>query len=450
MFEGQYANAATRHGHTEARVKSTGWKLRYDLGVIHEHLTNVVHDLAFRKPVIDVNKLIRNPGVRDSIIAAVGDNVYDELRPWLQSVARQEYQPSNWLMKLLTHSRSASQTVMLGWKATVSVFQTLGWLPAAHRIGPARLAKHIFTFAANPLGWKKKADFVYEKSEAIRNRGEGRDRDIRAIIRQAERDGNWNSMSQFFFYNIKLFDMGVVIPVWNAAYEKGIKQFGWEEDKAIEYADAIVRDTQDIGTPKDLSRIQRGGELQRLFTMFYNAMNTQFNMIQEEVWKRKLGKGGKLEAMSAFFFLIAAPALIAALREGGLPGGGDGDDEDDSTWNNIWWGMKSMAKYPLSTIPFIRDIVNSVSSGFEYMPSPAFEAPRQIIKATNTVIREYGKSQEGEDVDVKRLADDLLMGAGYIFKLPAAQVKIAMDAMFDSFDEEKEVRPMDFLFYRKR
>jgi hypothetical protein len=84
LFETQFTRAQTRDGHTKARAWSTGMKIRYDFGVIPEHLTNVIHDLAFRRAVIDADKLIRHEDVRDAVLGALGAETYSHLRPGLQ------------------------------------------------------------------------------------------------------------------------------------------------------------------------------------------------------------------------------------------------------------------------------------------------------------------------------------------------------------------------------
>ena len=447
MFESQYAQAATRHGHTEARAKSTGFKLRMDLGVIPEHLTNVIHDLSFRRAVIDVNKLVRHGDVRDAIIRSVGNDMYDQIRPWLQSVARQEYQPTSYIMKVFNAARRRSQVVVLGLKASVSLFQYMGFLPAAHRIGPARLARHILSFYATPWEWTKKAQWVWEKSEEMRSRATNRDRDVRAVIKDLQAKGKWDSMQNSFFQVINVADASVTIPIWNAAYEKGIKRFGWDEKRAIQYADTIVRNTQDIGTTKDLSAIQRGGDFQKFFTMFYNAANTQYNMLQEEYLKLKTGNSSWQDAIGAFFWLLAAPAIIGALRYAST----DDEEEDDvGTWDNIWWGIKALAQYPLGLIPLVRDVAQSVDSGRAYRPSAVFEVfdqPRKTVLTAKSAIK---AAKEGDDVNWKQVTSEGLMTAGYVFGLPAGQLKIISNAMFDLLEGDKDVGLSDFFLYRKR
>jgi hypothetical protein len=63
MMRGAYTRATTRRGHTKERQKEVKNKLRLDLNVITQHITQVVHDLTWHEWLIDTNKLLgRHPG----------------------------------------------------------------------------------------------------------------------------------------------------------------------------------------------------------------------------------------------------------------------------------------------------------------------------------------------------------------------------------------------------
>ena len=51
--------AATRQGAYKARASHANYQVRLDLGGLRKHLEQVTHDLAFRKAVIDANKICR-------------------------------------------------------------------------------------------------------------------------------------------------------------------------------------------------------------------------------------------------------------------------------------------------------------------------------------------------------------------------------------------------------
>jgi GNAT superfamily N-acetyltransferase len=458
LFETQYARAATRHGHTESRVRSTGYKLRLDLGVIGEHFTNVIHDLAFRKAIIDVDKIIRYRRVAaeggektaidvpQAIIDAVGYEKYRQLRPWLQHIARGEQKPANYIERAAAWARRRTQVVTIGLKASSALYQAIGFSTAAHRVGPARLARHILAFNSNPLKWGEKARWVWGKSEFMRNRATNRDRDIRAAVMQLKADGKWNAAQNAFFQTTTLADANVTIAIWNAAYEKGIRELNWDEKKAVQYADSIVRNTQDIGTPKDLSAIQRGGSLQKLLTMFYNAANTQFNMIQEEALRARAGKSSFRRAAGAFFWLIAVPAIISGLRYSS----GDGGEDDDGAWGNLWWGAKTLGSYPLSLVPGARDVASYYASGYDYRVTPATEVFTQPKRTIAAVGKAIAADEGGDEIDWKSITSEGLMTAGYVFGLPSSQLRITLNAAFDSFDERYDVRWSDYFVYRKR
>ena len=449
LFETQYARAATRHGHTEARARSTGLKLKLDLSVISKHFNQVIHDLAFRRAVIDVDKITRSQAVQNAITAAAGDAKYSQIRPWLQNIARggeivrTGTGAADYIDRAAAVLRRRTQVTVIGFKLASGISQTMGYISAAQRVGAPRLARHIYHFARNPMEWGAKAREVYAKSEFIRNRSSGMDRDIRATVLDLRNKGQWDDVTAKFFQLIVIADAAVVIPVWNAAYEKGIKKFGFDDKKAVLYADSVVRDTQDVGAPKDLASIQRGSNLRKLLTMFYNSANTQFNMAQEAVLKYRMGKSGKLELLGAFAFLIIIPAIIEELRYGAPD---DEDDEDDGTWNTVSKWAKAVAAYPFSFVPGLRDIEYAVEQGYDYTPTPALEAVNAPLRFARDILGAFDE----DEIKWKRFTLDGISAAGYVFGLPSGQAKITIGAMFDSFDERYEVKPSDYFFYRRR
>ena len=465
IFEGQYSFAMTKHGHTEARARSTGFALRLDLGVVTEHMGNVIHDLAYRKAIIDVNKILRywykdeegklHRPVEEAIIDSLGENVYNQFQPWLQRLARSEVRPVNDMEIVLRWMIRRTQVVTLGLKAAVSLSQTLGWTPAAREVGGLALTKNILSFYHNPLEVMDKAREIFAKSESMKARTESRDRDLRSVIQDLHAKGKYGSLQESYFYFINLFDAGVVLPIWLTAYEKAIKENNWSDAKAVAYADSVVRTTQDIGTPKDLSAIQTGGPFSKLFTMFYNAMNTEFNMVASDMILMKAGKVSKGQMMGTMLYVVALPALLGALMSGNGPEPDD-DGEDKSFFEEIgryaWWGTKETLKYPFNFVPLLRDVASGVFGDYGYRVSPAFSGVEQLVKTTVRTRKAIEKWNDGETEDIitRPIMMDMLMMSGYAFGLPTGQAKITLNALFDWLEGEKEVKPQDFFLYRKR
>ena len=461
IFEGQWSYAMTKHGHTESRVKSTGFELRLDLGVVSEHINNVIHDLAYRKAIIDVNKILRyaytdetgarHAPVEEAIIGSMGEEIYNQFQPWLQSIARDEVQPTNDFEHLFRWLRRRTQVVVLGLKAAVSLSQGLGWFPAAAEVGGYRLAKNILYFYRNPLSVQEKAQEVLAKSESMRVRTDARDRDLRTLVHDLRREGKFNSIQETYFWFINLFDAGVVLPVWLTAYEKGMKTNGWDEKRAIAYADGVVRNTQDIGTPKDLAAVQRGTDSWKIFTMFYNAMNTQANMLIEQAWLARAGHTTKARMLGTMMYVVVLPAIAGALLSGQGPKPDDGGDDDENKLAKYFkWGAGEAAKYPFSFVPLLRDFANAAFGDYEFRGSAAFSPMSETAKAIRNVTKVAEDYEETDEINWRKLSTSLLTASGYAFGLPAGQMKITLNALLDWLEGDKEVKPQDFFLYRKR
>lgn len=466
LYGGYWSLAQTKHGHTEARVKSTGFELRLDLGVVNEHICNVVHDLCYRKAVVDVNKILTyyyrdetgklHRPVEEAVISSMGEKVYEQFRPWLRYIASGDGLPPNDFAAVFRWLRKRSQVVILGLKAAVSLSQMLGWLPAMHEVGVVPLVKNIMYFYRNPFALKERAAEVFAKSEAMRARATSRDRDLRSLVNGLHRDNKYHSFQEACFWFINLFDAGVTLPIWITAYEKALKEHGWDEAKAIAYADSAVRTTQDIGTAKDLSAIQRGGDIQKIFTMFYNAMNTQANMVMEDIWLYRAGHVSKGHLLGTFMYVVALPAIMGALLSGQGP-----EDEDDPEKGLLaqmfddpahvaLWAAGETAKYPFGFVPVLRDFASMAFEGYGFRGSAALSPVEQAGKTAITYGKAFRKWRDGDEVDWRKVSMSTLLLSGYVFGLPAGQAKITIDAFLDWMEGEKEVRARDFFLYRKR
>ena len=461
--------AQTKQGHTESRVKSTGFELRLDLGVVTEHINNVIHDLTHRKAIVDVNKILTyyvrdesgqmHRPVEEAIIGTMGEKIYNQFRPWLKYIASGEGMPSNDFETVFRWLRRRTQVVVLGLKAAVSLGQTLGWLPAMHEVGAMPLIKNIMYFYRNPMALNEKAEEIFTKSEAMRARAASRDRDLRTVVESLHRDGKMHSLQESYFWFINLFDAGVVLPIWVTAYEKALKENDWSEEKAIAYADSIVRTTQDIGTAKDLAAVQRGTDSWKIFTMFYNAMNTQMNMVMEDIWLKQAGYATKGHLLGMAMYVIVLPAIMGALLSGNGPEPDEEDDEDkqgllaqlfNHPVRTAGWAAKEAAKYPFGFVPILRDAASAAFGEYGFRGSAALAPLEQFGKTAKMFDKQFDKWLDEGEPDYRRMAMSTLLLSGYVFGFPASQAKITLDAILDWMEGEKEVKPQDFFLYRKR
>ena len=122
--------------------------------------------------------------------------------------------------------------------------------------------------------------------------------------------------------------MMVDVPTWIGAYEKALAG-GHADDVAIALADQSVKDSQGGGEEVDQSGITRGGPMVKLFTAFYDFMNTQANVL----YLKNATASNRADAwMSMALVGLVTPVLAAALRDALIPG----DSGDWEEWDKIW------------------------------------------------------------------------------------------------------------------
>ena len=178
-------------------------------------------------------------------------------------------------------------------------------------------------------------DFVFEKSGEMRNRLNETDRDIRDGLKELlGQHGPLATVRRFAFQGVAMIDMASALPTWAAAYTEALRG-GMEDANAVYAADQAVRNAHGAGGIKDTAAIQRGGEFQKLTTMFYSFWNHLYNR-QRDLFRdagniKSVGDFSSVLGRS-FFYLIAPPIIH------GLIAGGAGGKEDDESW--LGWAAK--------------------------------------------------------------------------------------------------------------
>jgi hypothetical protein len=232
-----------------------------------------------------------------------------------------------------------------------------------------------------------------------------------------------------FFAWMNVMDASVTYPTWMAAYKKAMDKNLWNEKKAIEYADMATRLSQSSSAVKDQALAMQGKEgAWKLFTMFQTFFNAFFNRIVENVKGFGLGTVGIGGLVSAFTWLILAPATIQyAAFERKIPSVKD-------------VGREGLL-YLSSGVPLVRDVMNVILTDFDYKASPAFGAVYEIGY--------LAKSLRAKDPKLKSILKHSLMLGGYAAGLPTAQAVVTLTAIFDMI-EGKETNPLNLLLRKPK
>ena len=433
--------AMTAKGHLKARAaQGLGVPLDLTLPVITNHIFNVVHDLAFREAVLDVAKIIRNNKFRESVEGTYGPGIYRLFMPWLKDVANERQEPLSFVNKWAAWARAGASFMAMGYKVTTMVTQFLGILPAVNYIGYNYAGAGVKTVYGSihhlPELWEK----TKMMSDFMANRIASYDREIRDIGRKLKPGASYFEVLDIFrkyaFLPMGICQLGADLPIWWGAYYKGLDNYGGDDVKAIAYADATVRLTQGGGNVEDLSAVQRGGELMRLFTMFYTYYSAIYNLSALQFGTT--GTSNKPEAilraanMALLIFFL--PAILSELVAG------RGPDDDEETWE---WMAQNLIAYPFQTVIGVRDLANGVFSGFDFQITPAAGTPAALVRWTHDV---YKAIAEGKS---DRLAKSTIEAVGFAAHLPIKQAVISVGNVWSFMNGDDPDLYVRDLFFAK-
>jgi hypothetical protein len=416
-----------------------------DLDVIGTHIGNVIHDLTHREPVLQADRILQNKQVADAIQSITSREMYRHIRPWLAGIASDNRPLASWFEKAVGRLRRGATAVNMGWKFTTAIVQPLGYLQSVDVLGEKWALVGLKRFYGNPIKAKHVINEVFTKSVMMRNRSKTFDRDIRDAIRRVKGQTWSDQVQRTLFSHIGFMDYSVSIPTWVGGYEKAMSE-GMDEKAAIAYADSVVRMSQSAGGAKDLAAIQRGTEFQRSFTMFYSYFSVLHNLIRKRVQVSK--KSGFTAAnisrtTMSFLYLIMLPAVLAELITGRFP-----DEEEDEEFG--LWAMKLTAAYPFMTMVGVRDFTNAWLTGYTYKSTPVIDAAESIYRTGGGIVdltTDIMGVTEGEfdERDVK----NFVMTAGYIYQLPARQLYITTEHLWQVLNGEEELSAYELLYRSK-
>ena len=443
LFGGRNHGAAmTKNGHLKERAQGgMGSPLLLELSVITDHLFNVAHDLAYRKAVLDVAKVVRHKKVREAIEQTVGRELYRELMPWLQDVANERQEPMHQIHRWARWARASAGVMQMGYKVTTMLTQPLGFTQSIEVLGYKDAAAGVRRVYGNPLKLPELLEETFARSPFMANRIRNFDREVRDFAKQLKpgmgRFAWVEKVKDNAFVPMGLFQMSVDLPTWWGAYEKSLRENGGNEGRAAMYADSVVRRSQGGGTTKDLARVQRGGDLLRLTTMFYSYFNTLYNLGARRIALLKQHHGPKdiFLAANAALLLWFAPAVLAELAVGRGP---DAEGEEPEEWL-----AATLLQYPFQAVVGVRDIAAGVFGRYGYQITPAQSAPKSLVQWFHAV----NKALENEDAG--ELAKPTAEAAGYIFGLPLKQPIITVGNLWDYLTGEDPEFALRDLFFTK-
>ena len=432
-------------GNTKERVLGhVGLSIRTDLGVIDEALTDTVHNIAMRETVRDVIRLINNNEVVQAINENWGAATWRTLNAWALDCWAAEPRTKSTYEKASQWLRTRQTQAVLGFRVSTALLNICNIGPMMAYVGPAEAVKAINSFYAHP---QRQYNTIMAKSVFLRNRAETMDRDFGRLVK----DNSNSAITKSAFWLITKTDLMLACPLWmheyQKAYQDGIAK-GVDpvnvEAAAVRAGDAAVRRVFGSGQTVDLAAVQRGGEFEKMFTMFYSYFSVVHNAIALKVWEARKARvdGKKLTqalapVLTGIIFWMAIPAVIEAGIRAMI------DDDDDDLADVAKGAGITFISTAVGGIPVLRDVLPMALKAAAGEPvynirnNPLNETAAQMLNVTRAI--------NSDNKDALDVAKAVLRMADMITGLP----QILTDGMITAarWIDEGNLTEEDILHY---
>ena len=355
--EGSRPPQRTLTTNTGSSKSRTGGKYPVDLSRGSEvtAVKSTIHDICYRETMLDFRKILNDEDIYRNMVERLGDTNVRLLREFLQACAnpygnKTAYMAENLFTKAANALRNiaTNTAIMLNFKTAMQNFSNI--LLYGNSVEGFT---HADAFRALYRGFtgegRAEVDAICAKSVFMRERMEVPDVTLRDIQNRSDLNPIEKKTLKYGALLLGYTDMMTAKPVFAEAYMKKINE-GKTEQEALDFANAVIRRTLGSSRIHDVSSLQRGSGLFRLFTMFQGFFNTQFNQWDREahIAKRLWNSGEKKEMAERLIAFVTAKwlgvcLLNVAIGELSLTAPFEKDKKDD--WNNL---AKELINYPLS------------------------------------------------------------------------------------------------------
>lgn len=337
------------------RVERTGFTapVQLDYRYLSSGVAQMIHDIAYREPLIQAQKVLTDPRVEAALESTLGPEYQRQVLPWLNYIAKQRLAFDPATDDLAAGIRSLASNVSFAKVAfnpnSVLKHSGVGAMHMLTEIGDPKVMAQAASDLFGPKGatWR---DFVDMHSGEVRGLKWNIDTTLQdAMIKDAVTGGalaRYRELGYASFTMAKRLESQVT---WLSKFRQEVARSG-DFDGAVNVADKAVRDTQGAGSAVDLAPALRHGqtwqgELGRALTGFVmgfrnTAPNRLFTIQRQLELADRLAKGGdkasanelRVKAVGGAAGFVVFAAAILALYESYFRGEG-------KPFEHFAWGL---------------------------------------------------------------------------------------------------------------
>ena len=419
-------NAATVDGFSKARGESGLGPILYEFAPLVTHINNVIHHLAWKEWLLDTNRLLKSGGSLDLALRKHhGASIVEFMHKAIEDIAV-GMEPARSVFERFTNRiRNGVTVVGLGWNLTTAAMQITGYSNSVSRIGAVAMANGMTRWVSDP---ESNAAWVHSVSTFMKHRDYTFNREVNDIRQKFELSMP-KGLQDSYFYFIAKMQMTVDMPTWLGEYYKQMAETQGDESKSIALADQAIIDSQGSGGIKDLSAIQRGGPLLKLFTNFMSYMNMSLNAVLIRVRTTDYKSVADIARLSVDILLLAViPSVAATLLKEGIASAFKGKESDEEKLKKKLF--QEQAGYLLGMFSITREMY-AAYAGFK-----GYEGPAGLRFYSE--LGKLGKELfDGDDeIDTARALKLTNTAAGIYFHYPAAAIERAVTGVMSWEDQD--------------
>lgn len=442
------AKAQTSQGHTEARVRSVTRPLRLSLDVLKGHYEDIIHDLEFRRAVIDVNRFLNQKDSKAAITNAIGVRGYAAIGDWLKAAASAPSEPIAFGDQASRWFRFRTTFFILGYRyASVPKIALENAVNVASEVGISGAARAVKGYY---LDRNVTHDMVTAKSEFMNQRATHLNRDFADINKWRGNDKSF--IERHAFATHAIIDSGFSFPLWADVYQRAIAEHG-NEKLAVNQADESVKSTFMSGGRVDQPAVMRGSEKQKLVTMVYSYHSMMWQRYSQSRFQAGMewAQGNKAAAVAvmarAAVYQFIMPAIIGSLTKEFIRNNKSTNQEDRK---KRLIGSLIEEGTPLKFVPIIRDFVPFLvkkslgEQTRDIQTTPLEGAAETILNAAGGAVHGIGSGQFG-----KSFTEDTTNAISLLVGVP----KQVDDVVFNFLDWQAhngELTWRDFISHRTK
>ena len=436
--------ASVNAGSTNER---TGYyaPMHLTLNVVPNHIQETIHYVTHHDAVREVNRLLRDPRVKDAVVSKLGPEEFAQLKPWLNDIAKDGRNAPNKTMVDAAFNKLRLGTTLgvMGFKASTGIIQISGLSNTIAEVGVGPVFNSMRTILGSVDSMRSAWEFANKKSKVLKNRTKTMDREIMNAMQQLEsKRGTFAAVQEASMKHIALIQTYMVdLPSWHAAYIKELKESG-DEAKAFQYADWVIENVQGSGVTKDMAGLMRNQtKTHTIFTMFMTFFSALWNLQRDLVKGAQSGKYSTTTVAAKSMFLFTIPVLFEMMMRGEFS---KEDMEDEELAQEI---LTKIALYPIASVPFVRDAANGLFSGYNYNASPVtstVEKGLQGLQGAGKAVLADGELTKGQAKSISKLTGAALGVPG------TAQAWATGEHLYEVMQEGEDLTLHQLLFGPER